>query len=124
VNAEEIYIEFTKHLETVIRRLDDIEKKMDAQYERDHKHELKLLELENKINSLTEKTTEALASIQANSGGLKQDVDNLAKKIRDLENNPIRKKASFVDKIADRAFEIILAALLGGGIAWIITHFK
>jgi selenocysteine-specific translation elongation factor len=108
----------------ISRRLENIEGKMDAQYERDHHHELKLQELENKITALTEKTNETLASIQANNSGLKRDVDNLAEKICGIENNPAQKKARLVDRIIDRAFEIVIAASIGGAIAWLIARLK
>jgi predicted nucleic acid-binding Zn-ribbon protein len=124
MNSDELYTEFTKHFETISRRLGNIEMKMDQQYERDHQHELKLLEAENKINALTEKTNENLASIQANNGGLKRDADNLADKIRDIENTPAQKKARIVDQIVNRSFEIVLAALVGGAIAWFIARLK
>jgi chromosome segregation ATPase len=124
MNSDEIYIEFTKHLEIIANRLNKIEEKMDAQHERDHKHELKLQELENKFNALEEKINKSLSSVQESITGLKKDVDNLTEKIRSLENNSTQKKARIVDRIADRAFEILIAASIGGAIAWLIARLK
>jgi septal ring factor EnvC (AmiA/AmiB activator) len=125
MDSEAIFIEVNTQLGNIAKRLDTIEEKIDMQNERDHQHELKLQELENKINSLTEKTSETLASMQANNGGFKRDIDNLAEKIRQLENHPVEVKAALVNRIMmDKALEIIIAASVGGAVVWLIGKFK
>jgi septal ring factor EnvC (AmiA/AmiB activator) len=124
MDSEAIFIEVNTQLENIAKRLNTIEEKIDMQNERDHQHELKLQELENKINSLTEKTSETLASMQENNGGFKRDIDNLAEKIRQLENHPVEVKAALVNRIMDKALEIIIAASVGGAVVWLIGKFK
>jgi chromosome segregation ATPase len=128
MNSDEVFIEVNKQLESIVNRLTNIEQKIDAQNERDHAHELRLQDLENKLKHVADDVNDVKVSLQSVREKINEDVqrdlNNLGGKIRDLEAKPVQAKARIVDRIGNRAFEIIIASCIAAALAWIVTHIK
>jgi chromosome segregation ATPase len=119
VDIDAFCAEINAQLDQMIRRLNAIENKLDAQAERDHGHELKIQRLELAFENLKGEFVETRGAVKS----IKVDINNMGGKIRDIEQTPDKKKANIVDVILEKSFNYILSAALAGIAAYLMIKF-
>jgi chromosome segregation ATPase len=124
MEAEAIYEELGKQLESISNRLQAIEEKIDLQRERDHEHELNIQRLEIELKSLSKEFLDSKFSIGALKENTSKDLKGLGDKIRDLEERPDKKKAGIVNTIIDRTFNYIIGIILAAAAAYVAVTLK
>jgi septal ring factor EnvC (AmiA/AmiB activator) len=118
MDAIQIYEELSKQLESISGRLLKIEEKIDLQAEKDHHHDLTIQRMGLEMENIVKEITELKISSQLQG----KDLKNMGERIKNLEDQPDKKKAGIINKILDRSFNYIISIILAGIAAYIAVN--